>query len=160
MPLILIKLKDNSDPQYRSFRGNLFNLTALAISHLVLSHGYALLVSRMGSRAAGKRSDNLHRIPFMAIFAVILTLFLHGSSALKVFLIIAINFTAAKRLAGSRIGNLAVWIVNLVILFGNEIYDGYSYSSIHPTFAFLVGYTIPGFQVSYLFIGWVSRNLS
>jgi protein-cysteine N-palmitoyltransferase HHAT len=96
----------------------------------------------------------------MAIFAVILTLFLHGSSALKVFLILAINYTAAKRFAGSRMGNLVVWIVNLVILFGNEIYDGYTYSSIHPTFAFLVGYPVPGFQVSYLLIGCVSRNLS
>ncbi|CAG8546695.1 15239_t:CDS:2 [Acaulospora colombiana] len=73
----------------------------------------------------------------MAAFAVILTIALHGSSALKVFLIIVINYTIAKRLAGSTLGNLIIWIVNLVILFANEIYDGYNYSSIHSAFAFL-----------------------
>ncbi|PVG04049.1 putative GUP1-Multimembrane-spanning protein essential for proton symport of glycerol [Serendipita vermifera] len=134
------RLIDNSDPQYRSFRSNLFILTALAVSHVVLSQVYAMLVSRMGSRAAGKRSDTLHRIPFMAGFAVILTVALHGSSALKVFFIIAINYTIAKRLAGSTIGSLIIWTLNLVILFANEIYDGYNYSSIHSAFAFLDTY--------------------
>ncbi|CAG7855140.1 Putative membrane-bound O-acyltransferase C24H6.01c [Serendipita indica DSM 11827] len=134
------RLVDNSDSQYRSIRGNLLNLTLLALAHLGLSRLYGLLASSFGSRATGKKSDNLHRIPFMAMFAVALVIGLHGASSLKVFAIIGGNYFLAKQLGGSRIAPLILWTVNIMVLLCNEIYDGYSFSSVHSSLGFLDGY--------------------
>lgn len=93
----------------------------------------------MGSRSTGKRSDNLHRVPFMAIFSFILVIALHGASSLKVFGILGGNYLLAKRLGGTRFGPLALWLVNLVVLFANELNDGYRFGSLHQNLAYLVG---------------------
>ncbi|KAG8784269.1 glycerol transporter [Serendipita sp. 397] len=131
---------DISDPQYRSFRGNFLNLCALAVLHLVITKSYGFFVSKYGSRSTGKRNDNLHRIPFTAGFATLLIIGLHGSSSFKVFAIIVINYLLAKRLGGLRIAPIILWTVNLLILFSNEYYDGYRFSSIHPSLDYLDTY--------------------
>jgi hypothetical protein len=92
----------------------------------------------MGSRSTGKRSDNLHRVPFMAIFSVLLIIGLHGASSLKVLGILAVNYLLAKRVGGERLGPLILWVVNLAILFANELNDGYRFGSLHSSLAFLV----------------------
>jgi hypothetical protein len=74
----------------------------------------------------------------MATFAVILTVVLHGMSSLKVFLILAANYLLAKRVGGTRFGPVIVWTTNLVVLFANELNDGYRYSSLHPALGYLV----------------------
>ncbi|KIM19463.1 hypothetical protein M408DRAFT_31199 [Serendipita vermifera MAFF 305830] len=131
---------DNSDPQYRTFRGSLFSLCAVGLLHVVSTRVYSSIVSSLGSRSSGKRSDILHRIPFMAVFSVIFVIVLHGTSSLKVFGILAGNYLLAKRLGGTRFGPLLLWIANLVVLFANELNDGYRFGALHPTLAYLDEY--------------------
>jgi protein-cysteine N-palmitoyltransferase HHAT len=74
----------------------------------------------------------------MAIFSILLIIGLHGASSLKVFGILAVNYLLAKRLGGERLGPLILWVVNLAILFANELNDGYRFGSLHSSLAYLV----------------------
>jgi hypothetical protein len=65
-------------------------------------------------------------------------LVLHGTSAFKIILILAANYAIAKQSTGSVLGIYATWAVNIAMLFGNEIFDGYQYGSLHPSLALLV----------------------
>ena len=74
----------------------------------------------------------------MAIFSVVLVIALHGASSLKVFAIVGGNYILAKKLGGSRIAPLVLWTLNIAVLLCNEIYDGYSFSSVHSSLGYLV----------------------
>lgn len=64
------------------------------------------------------------RIAFDLCFATLFFVALHGFSALKIFLILYINFTLATRLPIAHIP-LASWIFGIGILFANEFGQGY-----------------------------------
>lgn len=65
-------------------------------------------------------------------------LVLHGASAVKVLLILLINYGIAKLSASSRLGPVLSWVFNAVVLFGIERNSGYAYGSIWPPLQFLV----------------------
>lgn len=69
------------------------------------------------------------RISFDLLFAPVFICALHGFSALKVFLILYINFMLATHLPKAQIP-IATWIFNVAILFANEFYKGYPYGSL------------------------------
>lgn len=76
------------------------------------------------------------RVSFDLIFSAIFLCALHGFSALKVLLLLYINFILATRLPKAQIP-IATWIFDVGILFANEYYRGYPYGS-------LVKYILPG----------------
>lgn len=67
------------------------------------------------------------RVAYDLVFATIFLFALHGASALKVFLILYINFLLATKLPRAYIPAMT-WIFNIGLLFANEKFDGYSYS--------------------------------
>ncbi len=62
-------------------------------------------------------------------FALIFLAALHGFSALKVILILYLNFSIATRLPRQYVP-VATWIFNIGTLFANELCDGYKFAKI------------------------------
>jgi protein-cysteine N-palmitoyltransferase HHAT len=62
-------------------------------------------------------------------FALIFLGALHGFSALKVIIILYLNFSIATRLPRQYVP-AATWIFNIGTLFANELCDGYKFSKI------------------------------
>ncbi|KAJ3483605.1 hypothetical protein NLI96_g6202 [Meripilus lineatus] len=132
---------DNSDAQYRSFRDNIPVLTVLIGLSVALKSLYTH-VTKLG--ASGPRRDNLYLIPFLVTFSVLFLLGLHGTSIIKVFIIISINYSIAKYLGPSKLSPVLTWVFNGAILFANETYSGYKFASIHPSLGLLWTHTTPG----------------
>lgn len=91
-------------------------------------------VSSSGTPEQSKAEDQANarlrrRVHFDLVFAFCFLLVLHGSSAIKVFSILYINYLLAKRLPRSMVPG-ATWIFNIAILFSNELCHGYPYSDI------------------------------
>jgi hypothetical protein len=69
------------------------------------------------------------RVTYDLIFATIFLFALHGFSALKVFVILYLNYTLATTLTRKYIP-VASWLFNVGVLFANELNNGYPYSRI------------------------------
>lgn len=63
---------------------------------------------------------------------------LHGASALKILIIISINYLISRYSGGSAIGPFFLWVFNGLVLFANETYSGYRFDSLHSSLQFLV----------------------
>ena len=63
---------------------------------------------------------------------------LHGASALKILIIISINYLISRYAGGSTIGPFFLWVFNALVLFANETYSGYLFASLHSSLEFLV----------------------
>ncbi|KIM44491.1 hypothetical protein M413DRAFT_17568 [Hebeloma cylindrosporum] len=114
------RLVDNSDAQYRSFRDNLpilFNAAAVYI-------GVKFLIRYLNKDAL----SNLYLIPANVVLSIITVVALHGSSSLKIFAIISLNFVIAKKCRASFLGPLLTWLFNGLVLFSNELYHGYRFN--------------------------------
>ncbi|KAI0247695.1 MBOAT-domain-containing protein [Lactifluus subvellereus] len=129
---------DNSDAQYRSFRLNIPALSALMAAFFALRYAYMLPIFR-GSTTAD--NDNLYRLPFYTLFSLLMLAILHGTSILKVFLILSMNYALAKAMGGTRFGVPLTWLFNSGVLLANEWYEGYAFASLHPGLAFLDGWS-------------------
>jgi hypothetical protein len=77
--------------------------------------------------AASVRQEQ--RLSFDFYFALIFIAALHGFSALKVLLILYINFKLVKTVSPQYL-TAVTWLFNISILFANEFGRGYSYASI------------------------------
>ena len=69
------------------------------------------------------------RITYDLLFAAIFSIALHGVSALKVLLILWVNYQIATRLSKSYVGS-ATWAFNIAILFANELCHGYQFADV------------------------------
>ncbi|KAG9246519.1 glycerol:H+ symporter-like protein [Calycina marina] len=134
---------DISDAQYRTFRDNVPYLALLLVAHPLLRKLYNLL-RPVASRSQGcspKPSGNSafvsvadgearmeQRASFDYGFTFIFLGAMHGFSALKIILILYINFQLATGLPRKFIP-AATWIFNIAILFANELSDGYRFAS-------------------------------
>lgn len=78
-------------------------------------------------------------IPFTLVFSILAITGLHGTSILKIGLILLINYAIAKR-AGNlpTLGPILTWTFNAAILFLNETCDGYHFASLSEHLVFLV----------------------
>jgi hypothetical protein len=123
--------QDNSDAQYRSFRHNLGVLCKAALGYLALRYAARRLVP-------GPRTSHLHLIPTNVVLSLLMIVALHGSSAIKILLIMAVNYLIAKKCRSSRLAPFLTWAFNGLVLFGNEIYSGYRFGAILPGLAALV----------------------
>ncbi|KAI4281093.1 MAG: hypothetical protein L6R35_005747 [Caloplaca aegaea] len=130
---------DNSDQQYSGFRDNLPYMLLLLIVHPLLRTFYnsfysddrrknqPLQKSDQPDLQADARLDR--RVRFDVGLSSLYLLALHGTSALKVLVILYANFTIAKGLPRSYVP-LATWVFNIGILFANELCNGYPYAGI------------------------------
>ncbi|EPS93672.1 hypothetical protein FOMPIDRAFT_1033595 [Fomitopsis schrenkii] len=125
---------DNSDAQYRSFRDNLPPLILLISAFLGLKHVYNMALRRTHDTQQYSRS---YIIPYLFVFAVLMLAGLHGTSILKVFTIVSLNYAIAKYTKGSKLNPLLTWIFNGIILFANEQNEGYRYAVLHPSLEIL-----------------------
>jgi hypothetical protein len=106
-------------------------LLILASAFLIGKHVY-LLFRRPDA------ADKLFLIPYSLTFSILMLLGLHGTSILKILLILSLNYVLAKSCKASKFGPALTWILNLGILFANEWNAGYRFASIHPALETLV----------------------
>ncbi|KAG6372194.1 hypothetical protein JVT61DRAFT_7987 [Boletus reticuloceps] len=139
---------DNSDAQYRSFRNNVPALAFLVLVYIALKSMYTRVATRLIS---GIPTDNTSLVPFTNLFAILYLIGLHGTSTLKIFIILTANYYIGKSFAGSRAGLIITWIFNFLILFANEWNEGYLFSSLHPDLAPLDAFRgiFPRWQISF-----------
>ncbi|KAJ5093854.1 Membrane bound O-acyl transferase MBOAT [Penicillium angulare] len=135
------RLVDNSDTQYAGFRDNIPYLLLLVIAHPLIRRIYASFASRTSitkpsnpSTAAAGDAQLKQRMRFDFVFGLIFITVLHGISALKVLLILFINYRIGKRLPRSYVP-AATWIFNVGILFANELSGGYPLERMAKLFA-------------------------
>ena len=129
---------DDSDQQYSGFRDNIPYMLLLLAFHPLLRRLYETFNSieqqngsttqRTSQSSQNQRADTRldRRVRFDVGFACLYLLALHGTSALKVLLILYLNFSLAKGLPKSTVP-LATWIFNIGVLFANEMCKGYPY---------------------------------
>ncbi|KAF9048876.1 MBOAT, membrane-bound O-acyltransferase family-domain-containing protein [Panaeolus papilionaceus] len=122
------RMVDNSDAQYRSFRNNIPILTKAMLGYLPLKY----LARRLLKTSS---EHTLYLMPFNMILSIIVLVALHGTSALKIALILTINFVIAKSCRESLLGPVLTWVFNGFVMFMNEIYRGYKFASISPVLA-------------------------
>ncbi|KAH7039071.1 MBOAT, membrane-bound O-acyltransferase family-domain-containing protein [Macrophomina phaseolina] len=139
---------DNSDGQYSSFRDNLPYLFVIALVHPFLRKAYDYLcradtytqVRQISAPSGHQLTQGLtahaaadarleQRVSFDFGFAIIFTFILHGFSALKVLLILYLNYKITTSLPKNYIP-AATWVFNICALFSNEIFRGYPFTSI------------------------------
>ncbi|KAH8833993.1 MBOAT, membrane-bound O-acyltransferase family-domain-containing protein [Flagelloscypha sp. PMI_526] len=124
------RMVDNSDIQYRGFRSNIPILALAIIGHWLLKRVLFFAIARTSGNV---RNFNL-------VVSLTFVTVLHGTSIFKIIPILAANYFLAKRFGGERIAPLVVWVFNIVILFANDRFSGYPYSTIAPFLRFLDDY--------------------
>jgi protein-cysteine N-palmitoyltransferase HHAT len=130
--------QDNSDTQYSSFRDNIPYLLLLLVIHPLLRRVYNYFnpvttpsEGRISAAVADARLKQ--RTVFDFNFAILFLIGLHGISVFKILSILFINYKIAKGLPRSYIP-AATWVFNLVVLFANELCDGYPMVSVAKLF--------------------------
>ena len=68
---------------------------------------------------------------------------LHGSSAVKIFLIMVVNYAIPRTFKGSVVTPILTWVFNIFVLFMNVLYHGYPFEDVFPPLAFLVRPFLP-----------------
>jgi protein-cysteine N-palmitoyltransferase HHAT len=81
------------------------------------------------STAAAADARLEQRISFDVLFAVIFLVVLHGLSAIKIVVILYLNFAIATKLPRQYVPAMT-WLFNVGVLFANELCRGYSYASV------------------------------
>ncbi len=102
----------------------------LVIVFLALKQAYLRVLQRV-SRT--RQTGHLNLVPFLLIFSTIMLSALHGTSILKIAVILSLNYAIAKACGGSKLGPLLGWVFNGAVLFANEWSEGYRFASIHPS---------------------------
>ncbi|SPO02285.1 related to glycerol transporter [Cephalotrichum gorgonifer] len=125
---------DNTDHQYRTFRGNLPYMALLLVFHPLARRLWnsvypARRQARPGSHASEAAARLDQRTSFDFAFALCFLVVLHGFSSLKVLLILYANYRLTTALP-RRYVPVATWVFNVGILFANELCAGYHYKSI------------------------------
>ncbi|KAL4979038.1 MBOAT, membrane-bound O-acyltransferase family-domain-containing protein [Aspergillus desertorum] len=123
---------DNSDAQYSGFRDNIPYLLILLIAHPSLRRGYekftrassACNANNTTSVAAAGDARAARRIRFDYCFALVFITALHGISAVKILIILYLNYKIAKSLP-RRYVPAATWSFGIGTLFANEFCGGY-----------------------------------
>lgn len=122
---------DNSDAQYRGFRDPFPLLVVLIGVHQLARYVSPPWVSRT---------------QFDAMFGTFLLFGLHGFHAVKILLILAVNFWIGAYSSRPR---ALTWVFGVAVLFANELSGGYPLSKLSPHLAFLEswGGVIPRWEV-------------
>ena len=102
-----------------------------------------------------------NQLPFNAFLSIVMLVALHGIGALKVFLIMVLNFAIPTYFKGSFLTPIITWIFNGVVLFTNALYHGYPFEDLFPPLAFLVGpFQTVNERMCNLLIGFIQGRIS
>ncbi|KAK0290554.1 glycerol transporter [Friedmanniomyces endolithicus] len=122
---------DNSDAQYSGFRDNVPYMAVVLILHPLLRRLYERWTSGGGGGQQPEKADGAaanaqlqRRITYDLTFAIIFITALHGISALKVFVILWLNYQIATALPKQYVA-VATWTFNIGLLFANELSGGF-----------------------------------
>ncbi|KAH9823780.1 glycerol uptake protein 1-like [Teratosphaeria destructans] len=117
------RLVDNSDAQYRGFREN--------IPYMLLLLGLHPLLRRAWERVVGGAEEGRvrRRVDFDVAFAAVFLVALHGVSAMKILVILCVNWQLATALP-KRYVPAATWAFNVSLLFANELCHGYPFAEV------------------------------
>ncbi|KAI8381506.1 MBOAT-domain-containing protein [Radiomyces spectabilis] len=129
---------DNSDAQYAQFRGNLRNLVPLALVYLCLSHVFRRTF--VPSTPIKHEHQALPQAYFQLVAALVIVTVFHGTSILKILVIVSTSFWIGRWTGGSRWNVVLTWTFNLGVLFMNEWHDGYTFAALHPNLAWMDQY--------------------
>ncbi|ORX39272.1 MBOAT, membrane-bound O-acyltransferase family-domain-containing protein [Kockovaella imperatae] len=134
---------DNSDHQYHTFRSGLPSLVLLAALHLASSS----LARRFSSTSETK-------IRIGAGLSIGILFILHGLSTIKILIILAGNYAAAKWTKPETLDKFwpgMVVVGNMGILFLNERFEGYPLARIHPALTWLdqVSGVLPRWHINF-----------
>lgn len=88
--------------------------------------------------AAAPPQNKLYLIPFNLVFSALMLSGLHGSSCIKILIILTLNYVIAKSCKGSKFGPLLTWVFNGAVLFANDRYNGYRFGDLSSGIQFLV----------------------
>lgn len=110
--------------QYAQFRNQIPTLFVLACVYLTGSHIYRALVT------SATKKKNLKQIYFYLSASIIVITALHGTSTIKIAIIVCTSFMIGRLTGGSYWNPVLTWTFNLFILFLNEYYKGYKFESI------------------------------
>lgn len=128
--------KDNSDMQYATFRDNIPYLVCLLVAHPLLRRAYDYYVTPQSGTttpvAAGEARGS-RRIRFDFYFALVFITALHGASAIKVLILLYINYKIGRTLPRAYVPAVT-WAFNLCALFANELCGGYPYERVAMLF--------------------------
>ena len=83
-------------------------------------------------------TNPLHLLPVNLLLSLGMIVALHGSSAFKILLILTVNYSIAKHCRGSWFSPVLTWTFNGLVLFINDLYHGYQFSSLGSSLSFLV----------------------
>ncbi|KXX78169.1 Glycerol uptake protein 1 [Madurella mycetomatis] len=127
---------DVSDAQYHTFRTNLPYMALLLVLHPLCRRVWNAVypapqevkpVKAASPEAAEARLRQ--RTSFDYAFALLYLVVLHGFSAVKILLILALNYRLATGLPRKYVP-AATWVFNICILFANELCEGYKFRDI------------------------------
>jgi hypothetical protein len=77
---------------------------------------------------------------------------LHGANAIKILIIVSLNFVVVKRATNpqngvrGRVGIGSIWLYNLGILFANDYFQGYRFGALASSLESLVSTRSFSFQ--------------
>lgn len=91
--------------------------------------------SEGSSKSVSAAAQRLQRRKtFDLVFGIIFIFALNGTSALKVYFILYLNYLLATKLPRSSVP-LVAWTFNILVLFANETFEGYKYSKLAAHFS-------------------------
>lgn len=125
---------DNSDAQYRSFRSNIPYLGLLIALYFILKQIYTR--SSLSSLSSAP-SNRLYLITFQCVFSILMITALHGTSAIKIILILLANYHLGKACKEHSAAPVLTWILNGAVLYMNEIHSGYKFGDLHESLGVL-----------------------
>ncbi|KAK4195094.1 MBOAT, membrane-bound O-acyltransferase family-domain-containing protein [Triangularia verruculosa] len=123
---------DNSDAQYRTFRRNLPAMAMLLLFHPLLRKVWNFVTGSKSVKensAEGVEMRFRQRTGFDYVFALVFLVILHGFSAVKVLVILGLNYGVGKSMPRRYIP-AATWVFNICTLFANELCSGYRFGYI------------------------------
>ena len=83
-------------------------------------------------------TNPLHLLPVNLLLSLVMIVALHGSSAFKILLILTLNYLIAKHCRGSWFSPVLTWTFNGLVLFTNDFFHGYQFSSLGSSLSYLV----------------------
>ncbi|KAG4302389.1 hypothetical protein PCK1_001371 [Pneumocystis canis] len=124
---------DSSDIQYFKFRNNIPGLLIALVIHLSLG----FLLDYFSKYIKFLRNDMQRRILYNNIYSLIYLIILHGTSTIKIYIIVCINYGISYVFSCRKLNPILTW--------------GYSFSFFHHKLSFLDRYEglIPRWQIHF-----------
>ncbi|PWN97902.1 putative GUP1-Multimembrane-spanning protein essential for proton symport of glycerol [Tilletiopsis washingtonensis] len=152
------RLRDDSDFQYKTFREHFPLLAVLLAVYCSLSWlssrfggGKAAQVPSLRSSGHSQSTAAPQRRFFLAVFTAVFVIALHGTNALKLGLVLLINYTIARSFGGTRVAPVLIWTFNIGTLAAVHWNDGFPWRDLSWQLGWLDDYPglLPRWQINF-----------